>query len=87
MKLELEISDHLPDATIRAGAMFEAMGKTTISEQPKFWLVWGDGMQAPTFKHESMESALLEAARLSNRMNGHTFHVLEYRLSCRREGR
>ena len=43
----------------------------------KFWMVWGSGQQAPTYQHESLASAILEAERLARTLMPNTFIVLE----------
>lgn len=41
-----------------------------------FWMVWNPQGRAPTFKHQSAESASREAERLARLMPGTEFHVL-----------
>lgn len=42
-----------------------------------FWVVWRMDGGAPTYKHESRQSAELEAERLARNHRGSTFVVLE----------
>ncbi len=43
----------------------------------KFWLVWNQSYGAPTFKHDTEESAKKEAARLAQKYPGQKFDVLQ----------
>ena len=50
--------------------------KTTEAAQvKKFWMVLGEGQ--PTHRHETKESARLEAERLARQRQAWQFHVLE----------
>jgi hypothetical protein len=42
-----------------------------------FWLVWGEGLGRPTFKHSTVASATSEAERLTSQFPGRRFHVLK----------
>lgn len=42
-----------------------------------FWMVYGDGQRAPTYKHDSEASAEVEARRLARLLPGTSFYVLE----------
>ena len=42
----------------------------------KFWMVWLDEGWAPKVKHKTLRSALDEANRLANKMNGRKFYVM-----------
>jgi hypothetical protein len=42
-----------------------------------FWMVYGEGQGAPTYKHDSAQSAGEEAARLAERCPGGAFYVLK----------
>ena len=50
----------------------------------KFWLVWAEYGGQPTFKHNSLESAMKEAERLALANSGKIFHVMEVVASCKR---
>ena len=41
-----------------------------------FWLVWNDRGGAPTYKHDTEQSARNEAERLARINQGQSFHVL-----------
>jgi hypothetical protein len=44
----------------------------------KFWMIYRDGANAPTHKHESKEAAMQEAERLYHNSGGNNiFYVLE----------
>lgn len=43
----------------------------------KFWLVWCEGGDASTYKHDTELSARTEAERLAKLNRGRTFHVME----------
>jgi hypothetical protein len=43
----------------------------------KFWLVWSPRGRSPKYKHPTLESAQAEAKRLSLKLNGRHFYVLE----------
>ncbi len=47
-----------------------------------FWLVWNESGHAPTFKHDSEESARREAERLARNNPGQQFHVLQVVGTC-----
>lgn len=49
---------------------------------PEFWLVWHEGGNAPTFKHQTLHSAHSEAERLARQAPGKTFCVLHCIASC-----
>ncbi|WP_151721023.1 hypothetical protein [Acinetobacter ursingii] len=42
-----------------------------------FYLVWNEQGSSPTFKHQSYESAEIEAERLAKQNKGEKFHILE----------
>lgn len=46
-------------------------------DSKKFWFVWNPQGRAPTYKHETRESAEAEATRLACLNEGETFVVLE----------
>lgn len=50
---------------------------TTPLQEDPFWMVWGEGQRAPTFKHVTRGSADTEAERLANTHRGVQFVVLE----------
>lgn len=43
----------------------------------QFWMVYGIGKKSPTYRHDSLNSALAEAKRLARENPGLTFVVLE----------
>ena len=43
----------------------------------KFWAVYSPEGGVPTFKHETYESAVTEARRLSNKYYERTFYILK----------
>ena len=43
----------------------------------RFWMVYGEGQGAPTYKHDSEEAASEEAQRLALRNPGCAFYVLK----------
>jgi hypothetical protein len=45
----------------------------------EFWMVYGEGCGAPTYKHDTADSARQEAARLAERNPGTAFYVLKAR--------
>lgn len=47
-----------------------------MREQPQFWMVWNPEGRAPTYRHETGESARDEAKRLARIHPGQTFVVL-----------
>jgi len=42
-----------------------------------FWMVYGEGQRAPTYKHASQTAARQEAERLAREHKGTRFYVLE----------
>jgi hypothetical protein len=48
----------------------------------KFWMVWCEDGQLPTFKHGSEESARREAERLARVHSGKRFYVLVAEAAC-----
>lgn len=52
-------------------------------EYQKFWMVWNPLGRSPTHRHESRQSAIIEAERLASLYDG-DFHVLESLGSCRK---
>jgi hypothetical protein len=44
-----------------------------------FWMVYGEGQGAPTYKHDTAKSAADEAARLAERHPNVAFYVLKAR--------
>ena len=55
----------------------------TMGDQ-KYWLVWRFDGRQPTFRHETLESARLEAERLAVENPGLRFDVLEALSACRK---
>lgn len=53
-------------------------------ETRKFWFVWNENGRNPTYKHQTFDSAKIEAERLANLNPGQTFVVLESRAECRK---
>lgn len=47
----------------------------TTDKYSPFYLVWNPNGRLPQFRHESRESAEVEAARLAREHNGQTFFV------------
>lgn len=47
----------------------------------QYWLVW-NGIDAPTYRHETLRSATQEAERLANKNPGRCFTVLEAIGTC-----
>ncbi len=43
----------------------------------EFWMVYGEGQGAPTYKHDSLKAASEEAERLAGRHPGIAFYVLK----------
>lgn len=43
----------------------------------RFWMVWSPRGGSPKYKHSSLESAQVEAKRLSQKFNGRHFYILE----------
>jgi hypothetical protein len=52
-----------------------------MSQKP-FWMVWNERGHAPTYKHETLQSARTEAERLARNNPTHVFHVLSLYGSC-----
>lgn len=48
-----------------------------MSRVKQFWLVWNPEGRAPTYQHDSEESARSEAERLAKLNPGQSFYVLE----------
>jgi len=48
-----------------------------------FWMVYGEGQRAPTYKHDTADSARTEAARLSAQNPGISFYVLKAKYGVR----
>lgn len=46
-------------------------------DRVKFWMVWAPAGRAPTYKHHSKESAVLEAQRLAKLNPNSDFYVLK----------
>ena len=47
-------------------------------EDAKFWLVWSPRNKGvPRRRHETLESAVAESARLSEKLPGRHFYILE----------
>lgn len=49
---------------------------------PEFWMVWHEGGSPPSFKHETLASAKLEAERLARQCPGKSFCVLQCVGTC-----
>ena len=49
--------------------------QTTV-DHPRYWLVWREGGNAPTYRHPDQASAEAEAKRLAHAFRGETFAVL-----------
>ena len=47
-----------------------------MEQTKRFWMVWKDGANAPTKKHETRVAALVEANRLSTANPSFVFYVL-----------
>lgn len=43
----------------------------------RFWMVYGEGQGAPTYKHDNEQDAAAEAQRLALRYPGCAFYVLK----------
>lgn len=50
-----------------------------------FWMVYGEGQRAPTYKHDTADAARLEAARLAEQNPGVSFYVLKAKYGVRAE--
>lgn len=48
-----------------------------MNSEETFWMVWGEGGNAPTYKHLSETSAQNEAARIARLKPGCRFVVLQ----------
>lgn len=46
-------------------------------DRVKFWMVWAPAGRAPTYKHHSKESAVMEARRLAKLNPNWDFYVLK----------
>lgn len=46
-------------------------------ERMKFWMVWRDGGNAPTYQHWQKSTALAEAERLARLTPGKVFFVMK----------
>jgi hypothetical protein len=49
----------------------------------KFWMVWNPYTKATSFRHSTLETALVEAERLARTVGGE-FFVLEAQRKCQR---
>lgn len=43
----------------------------------RFWMVYGEGQGAPTYKHDNLDDAAVEAQRLALRHPGVAFYVVK----------
>lgn len=48
-----------------------------MEQKEPFWMVYGLGQGAPTFKHDTPDAAKTEAERLARISPGTTFYVLQ----------
>lgn len=55
------------------------IGNGDTPMKTEFWMVYGEGQRAPTYKHDTQASALAEAVRLSAQCPGITFYTLKAR--------
>lgn len=47
-----------------------------MKEIHQFWMVWSPQGRAPTYRHDTWESAVNEARRLARTVPGNEFYVL-----------
>lgn len=82
------IEEAVGEYNITDGKGFAACGLSVpvIPKQTfkKFWMVYLTGGDAPTYRHDSQESAKAEAERLSKKYNKEAF-VLECTHSCKQD--
>lgn len=55
-----------------------------MSGNLSFWMVWGEGTQRVTAKHNNFDSARREAERLAAQHAGQRFYVLEAQAVARK---
>ena len=48
-----------------------------MNDKEVFWMVWSPQGSTPTYRHESEDSARMEAVRLARIHASHTFFVLK----------
>lgn len=53
------------------------IGNGNTPMKARFWMVYGEGQGAPTYKHDSKQSAEEEAQRLALRHPGIAFYALK----------
>lgn len=48
-----------------------------IPQGQQFYMVWGQGGNAPSYQHQTLDQATAEATRLAAQSNGRRFYVLQ----------